>query len=384
MIPQHSRRQFLRTTAAVGLAATLPQLTPAAPAEQGGAFSFGLFGDIHFDRLAHHDMPWLAKEHPGDVSQVQNYSRLTTEIVPGLMGEMRDAVAAAPAPVPFVVQIGDVVEGLCGNSALAKTQCDEAVQLVKGATLGAPMLITKGNHDITGPGAKEAFDGVLMPFQRDAVGPAGIEMKQLAGACYAVERGDALVAFYDSYDRASLPWLEKLLEKRSARHLLVMIHQPVIPYAARLWHVFDKPQQQEQRNRLVNLLGRHKAIVFNGHLHKYGLLARKTDGDGRIVQLSVSSVIPSATFQAKDVTEGADKYGPDVVELEPHFQPDTKPQRREVLKAEAPMIEHYEYADAPGYAVVHVTPETVAADVYLGLGKRLWRRVDLTKLLRGG
>src|SRR5262249_55667124 len=43
----------------------------AAPEDQ--EWSFPLLGDLHIDHPDHHDMDWLAKEHPNDVSQVRNY-----------------------------------------------------------------------------------------------------------------------------------------------------------------------------------------------------------------------------------------------------------------------------------------------------------------------
>jgi hypothetical protein len=49
-----SRRRFLQTS----LAAALPGLSALADGA-GGAFSFLLLGDLHFDRLDHHDFKWL-------------------------------------------------------------------------------------------------------------------------------------------------------------------------------------------------------------------------------------------------------------------------------------------------------------------------------------
>ena len=62
-------------------------------------------GDLHFDRLEHHDHEWLAREHPGDVSQVENYSRITRELTPRLFARVRESLADADRSktnVPFV------------------------------------------------------------------------------------------------------------------------------------------------------------------------------------------------------------------------------------------------------------------------------------------
>src|SRR5690242_12301759 len=92
MTKKLTRRELLATAAAVpgmasvgGWMASNETTARAADAPAlTASFSFPLLGDLHFDRLAHHDMEWLAKEHPGDVHQVQNYSRITAEVQPPL------------------------------------------------------------------------------------------------------------------------------------------------------------------------------------------------------------------------------------------------------------------------------------------------------------
>src|ERR1051326_7154056 len=88
-----SRRSFIKTTTAA-----CALLGPAgnwalAAGDDVGDWAFPLLGDLHFDRLEHHDHEWLAKEHPGDVSQVQNYSRITREMTPPLFERVRESLA---------------------------------------------------------------------------------------------------------------------------------------------------------------------------------------------------------------------------------------------------------------------------------------------------
>ncbi|MGV3722286.1 MAG: metallophosphoesterase, partial [Actinomycetota bacterium] len=100
-------------------AAGLVCLQSAVPSSaEAAGFCFPLLGDLHFDRLTHHDQAWLEREKPGDVSQVRNYSRLTAEALPRLFPELKEAIAASRLRVPFVVQVGDLVEGLCGTPEL--------------------------------------------------------------------------------------------------------------------------------------------------------------------------------------------------------------------------------------------------------------------------
>lgn len=340
-----------------------------------GSFSFAALGDVHFDRLEHHDMAWLRREHPGDVAQVENYSRITRDVTPGLLRELRGRAAEGERRPRFVAQLGDFIEGMCGTPALATTQCEEAVAFVRQADLGVPFYAAKGNHEIQGPGAAEAFDRVLRPSL------GGPDRRSQGSASFQIEQGDCLFAFLDAYDRDPLGWLESTLAARSARHLFVLLHPPVIPFGARsTWHLFARPTDQPRRKRLLGLLGKHRAIVLSAHLHKYGVVVRETD-TGRFLQLALCSVLPRAEVAPRDQVEGTERYGPDLVRLEPRFSPETEPARREALRAEAPFIRHFEYADAPGYAVVTVEGGDVRADVQVGLGRPPWKQLDLTALM---
>src|SRR5437762_1828511 len=153
-----SRRHFLKNIA-VGLAIGPAGNWAVAAADNADDWSFPLLGDLHFDRLEHHDHEWLAREHPGDVSQVQNYSRITGEMTPRLFSRVRESLAELEkgrSRVPFVLQLGDLVEGLCGTEQLAARQAREGIDFVRENRFSAPLVMTKGNHDITGPGALEA------------------------------------------------------------------------------------------------------------------------------------------------------------------------------------------------------------------------------------
>ena len=376
-----TRRQFSGTC--IGGAVLASPLSRAATSPRAEPFSFVLLGDLHFDKLEHHDMDWLQKNHAGDVNQVRNYSRITKEVHPSLFATVRETIAnrkaATGSPIPFVIHAGDLVEGLCGNEKRAMQQDMEAVEFVQGANLGVPFLFTKGNHDVTGPGAADAFKGVLRPFLAKQASSFG--SGKLENDCFAIEHCDAQFCFFDAYDNASLDWLEATLARRTARRCFVIVHPPVVPYGARsTWHIYSSERDKPRRERLLELLGQHHAIVLGGHIHKYNLLTRVTPGprSGKFVQLGVSSIIskPDAVT-AKDTLFGVDRYNGDQIKVEPNFSPATEHERRAVYDAEAPFVKEFQYADLPGYAVVTVTSERVAATIFSGTSRQLWRTVEL-------
>lgn len=373
-----SRRAFIQKSAA-----TCMVLGPAgnwalASGEESGDWSFPLLGDLHFDRLEHHDHEWLAREHPGDVSQVQNYSRITREMTPRLFARMTQTLnefQTEKRRVPFVLQLGDLLEGLCGNESLAARQAREGIDFVREAKFSAPLVMTKGNHDITGPGAAEAYRQILLPYLSEA------NRADIKEAAFTRQQGGSLIAFYDAYDKTSLDWFAATLDQAKPQHLIVAIHPPVVPYNARSnWHIYSSPKQAAERKRLLGLLGRHRAIVLCGHLHKYSLLVRHTD-EGRFVQLAISSVAATSDGKPRDERRGIDDYRPDLVDLEPRHSPETIAARRDLLAAERPYIGHFEYADTWGFAAIHSRGGRFSAETYRGLDIAPWKRADFDALL---
>lgn len=379
MYSPRTRRQFLRTASAVSSLALAPRGLRAAGSP--AAFSFVLLGDLHYDKLEHHDMAWLEKAHPNDVRQVQNYSRITREVTPQLLGTVRETVQAlrpTPAPAAFVLQVGDFVEGLCGSEELALRQNREAVAFVREAQLGAPFLFTKGNHDITGPGAGPAFGAAFHPFLTQEARAVTSGKEEVKSARFTVERGNAQFAFFDAYEAAaSLEWLEAVAAKRTAEHFFVVVHPPVVPYGARAtWHVFNSARDKTRREKFLTLLGDQQAIVLGGHIHRFNALAR-TAGRGRFTQLAVSSIISGPGVKAKDQLAGVATYTGDQIKVEPNFSPASEAERRAVYDGERPFVTAFEYADLPGYAVVTIDGPKVSARIFPGTTRDVWRTVDL-------
>jgi hypothetical protein len=235
--------------------------------------------------------------------------------------------------------------------------------------------MTKGNHDITGPGADDAYRQILLPFLAEQ------NRAEIKGAVFTRRQGGTLVAFYDAYDKNSLDWFAQTLKEAQPKRLIVAIHPPVVPYNARSnWHIYSSPKQADQRTRFLELLGSQRAIVLCGHLHKYSLVVRRTES-GRFAQLAISSVAASADGKPKDERAGLNEYTPDLVELEPRHAPETVAARRELLAAEKPFIEHFEYADTWGQAVVRARGGKLGATVFRGLNTEPWKTVDFEDLI---
>ena len=92
----------------------------------------------------------------------------------------------------------------------------------------------------------------------------------------------------------------------------------------------------------------------------------------------ISSIISKASAATpKDLLNGVNDYNGDQIKVEPNFSPGTEKERRAVYEPEAPFVKEFQYADLPGYAVVTVSPDQVAAKIYSGTSRQLWRSVKL-------
>lgn len=348
----------------VAAAAEDPGCGTGASLQPGYTFAF--MGDLHFDRSHHHDMGWVTNTHPGDVQQIRNYTQVTLQNSPRLLETVVHTLHAQDRNVFAILQGGDFVEGLCGSYELQRMQFAEAIAFVSQSALSVPFLMTKGNHDVTGPGADKAYSDMILPWLQGQ-----LEMT-MQGTSYCAEHKGDLFVFFDSY-KPDLDWLGKILERHPARHFFFVIHQPVVPYNARSkWHIFARSEDRTRRERLLSLLGRYHAIVLSGHLHNYSILRRRT-ADGCFFQLGLSSVIHTRGSHGELLT-GPDAYGPELVNRESSFDPATKQERRETLENEKPFIDYFELADAAGYSLVTVEDNSVCIDVHLGSDPMPWRR----------
>ncbi|MFA9478121.1 metallophosphoesterase [Phycisphaerales bacterium AB-hyl4] len=377
-----NRRAFLAesTGALMGAALLgqwgLPSQAVASEASGAQGWSFVLLGDLHYDLWEHHDMDWVKREKPRSIRQIEGYVRVTTELYPHLGAEIRQVIAGTPNPVDYVINIGDFVQGLCGSYDLQMKQFEDALDWIRQSRWGAPYLMTIGNHDITGPGAREAYEDKILPYMSRQIN------QRLDSSNFIVEHRNAMFVFVDAYDRGRInPWLEEALRQRSAEHLFVIVHQPVVPYHGQAaWAVYGQPGQEEDRQKFLNMLGEHEAIVLSGHLHRYGLVRRHTQ-QGRFVELAMNSIIRSKDHEARRILKGVE-HRPDMEMLEPDFSSDTDPTRGEHLRAERQAIDQFETGQLEGYGMVQVNGGKVSVDLYNGLGRRKWKTLDLTSILK--
>lgn len=333
-----------------------------------------VLGDLHYDRLQDHHMEWLEKK-PGDLRQVKEYTDITRKHWTDFMEVLKNRVYSDAYPVKAIVQAGDLSEGLAGSAEKAMQMSAHVTQAIDQTQMPVPWIIAKGNHDITGPGAKEAFQAHYVPMFREQTGN-----QEIQNASYSYSYDGVQVTCIDPWDQETdmVAFLSQELSKSDAAVKFVVVHEPVIPVTERCWYVYK--EDETKRKALLEVIAKNKAIVLCGHLHRYSVVRRNT-AYGPVVQVMTLSVVRDRAYQVPD--EVITTYGASLADLHPEWQPETLQQRRARLEKEAEYVSYYTQTDLPGYAKINIDPEKgqVELEYYAAFATEPFDRVDLSALM---
>ena len=337
--------------------------------------SFIVLGDVHYDLLQDHDMDWLSKK-PDDLRQVtKEYTIYTGDNWNDFMNIIRKRVISEYPPVKAVIQLGDLSEGLAGSEVKAQQMASNTMKAIDATQMPVPWIIAKGNHDITGPGAEQAFKEFYIPMFRKQT-----NKPEINSANYSYSYDNVQITCIDPWDKETnmIEFLDHELTSSGARYKFIAIHEPVIPVTERCWHTLRN--NPEQREKLLEVIARNKAIVLCGHLHRYSVVRRETPY-GPVVQVMAISVIRDRNYQQpnKIITD----YGPSLAANAPDWQPETLEKRKAMLSAEAKFVTYYKQSDLPGYGVISIDEENerIVLKYYAAFGEKPFDEVDLTRLL---
>jgi len=335
--------------------------------------SYLLLGDIHYDLLENHDIPYLIAKGDDYRQVTKEYTQFTSKY----WGDFSDAIRKKSNNCDAVIQMGDISEGLAGTPELATQMAESVFKAINELNFEIPFIITKGNHDITGPGAKEAFDSVYIP---NISRLAHIDTV-LTSANYYKKIGTSLFVAYDPWKGShhGLDELEKNLQAVEAEHKFVVVHEPVIPVNERCWHLLRR--NDEERNRLLQIIASNNAIVLCAHLHLYSIVERDTEW-GPIVQILVNSVIrDSSQTEPKNIRT---EYGPNLALDYPDWQPESMDQRIGWLEEEAKYVNYFKVMDLPGHAIMNIDKKTneINLTYYATWSNEPYETVNISNLIK--
>lgn len=238
----------------------------------GGSYEVTLIGDIHFDAPEYHINAYKERQAKLHFTQWRD-------------GSSRQVLAAAAREsgnVPFVVQLGDMIQGDCDNLELQGAAYQAAFAELKKHFAGKKLFAVAGNHGHRGKDrAVQAPDKYLLPLLKKELG-RDVDMD---GTNYAVCYGKDLYIFYDYRKKNSGEFVKKAIsEYGNARHIFFLSHIPMFPcsFGNPGWVV---PQFRE----LIPLLAKHKAVVISAHNHSFSRIVYKCS-EGTLTQINVTSM----------------------------------------------------------------------------------------------
>ena len=334
---------------------------------------FIVLGDMHYDRIENHDLAWLA-EQGDDLRQVTTeYTVFTDRFWSDFTSLLQER--SSKEDIDAVLQLGDLSEGLAGTEELAAQMAECLFRAVDSVGFDVPVIIAKGNHDITGPGAEAVFNRIYLPNMARLAG-----LDSLSSADYSKEVGDVLFVCFDPWNRTgdNLETLEKNLAGSKSRYKFVMTHEPVIPVNERCWHLLRR--KPEQRKELMRIIAENNAVVLCAHLHLYSVVRRDTEW-GPIVQILVNSVIRDRNMD--EPSDVKTEYGESLALDVPDWHPETMEERCQWLREETPHVKYFKQMDLPGYGIMKIDHkmDDMVFEYYAGFSDKPYDVVRMSEVL---
>ena len=306
-----NRRDFLTLSATgiIGLGASSFPLPLFAKGSGGKSYSMIILGDTHFDA----DPPSIYHAHYNEPNERLNKIQRGEFARNGEMWKdrcprlLRRAAGLIDKDTRMVLQMGDLIQGDCGNGEVHKKMLSDALERMKSEMGSLPFVTVVGNHDIRGTDAKKTYHSFMPVRMSEELG------KPVTKTTFGFNIGDdafVVIDFNDPDDEE----IDRILDNtKGARHTFVMTHGPVLPpdITSCRWFFHGGASEANTQARLHfrQAFARRNAIVLCGHTHYTDFMDWEGDG-GRITQMTMSSVWTSDKQKEYTVrSEGAENYG---------------------------------------------------------------------------
>ena len=306
-----NRREFLTLSATgiVGLGISSVPLPVWAKGKKDKKYSLIILGDTHFDI----DPPSVYHAHYNEPDERLNKIQRAEFARNGEMWKdrcprlLRRAAGLIDKDTRMVLQMGDLIQGDCGNGEVHKKMLSDVMTRFK-QELGDLLFVTVvGNHDIRGTGAKEAYHSFMPARMSEELG------KQITKTTFGFNIGNDAFLVID-FNNPDDNEIDRILDDtQGARHTFVMTHGPVLPpdITSCRWFFHGGASEANTQARLHfrQAFAKRNAIVLCGHTHYTDFMDWEGDG-GRITQMTMSSVWTSENQKQYTVrSEGAENYG---------------------------------------------------------------------------
>lgn len=245
----------------------------------------------------------------------------------------------------FVIQVGDLIQGDCGNPAVHSRMLLDALALFKKNFGTLPFLTVTGNHDVRGPQAAEAYRETAPAYHARELN------MDIRSTTFYFRHGKDLFLFIDFTAPDEDVIREAFNVHADARHKFVVSHGPVVAsdcyFAA--WMLFGYGNT-EKRAAFRKLFAANNVIVLTGHSHTVEYQVYEEDG-GTIRQIIMNSVweLPEQKNMTLIHSDPAE-YGVE----QPRYN---RPVNLPVIDEYRPGIRHYARYHGAGYATLDIGDE---------------------------
>lgn len=253
------------------------------------SYSVVILGDTHFDTepadvyhsFYNEPVAWL-----NDV-QRKEFARngeMWRDRCPRLV---KRAACLVDEDTRMVFQMGDLIQGDCGNGEVHRKMLDDVMNRFKTDFGGLPFVTVVGNHDIRGVDAKEVYHSYMPQRMSQELS------EEITKTTFGFNIGPDAFIFIDFNDPDDAETERLLKETKGARHTFVVTHGPVFPYDGSscrwFYHGGESQAETDARRYFRREFARRDAICLCGHTHYTEFADWRGDG-GRITQMTMSSV----------------------------------------------------------------------------------------------
>lgn len=242
------------------------------------AYRVLLLGDLHFDRPEYHSKP---APSPKAAQERKCYLAMWKNGASERL--LSIAAKSVKQDMPFVIQLGDLIQGDTDDDAAHCAAFTDAVGMIKKYIPDKTLLLIKGNHDIRGGSGRDgnAVRNVFPSLIGKELGKT-----PSSGANYVVRQGKDLFIAYDHYVSGSSKHIRKALAENSGcRYVFLLTHPPFFPCMKTGFPGVLYPEYKE----LLELFKKHNVIILAAHIHMFSHIAHK-DADGEVRQVTVTSI----------------------------------------------------------------------------------------------
>ncbi|MBQ9789206.1 MAG: metallophosphoesterase [Lentisphaeria bacterium] len=311
----------------------------------GESYRIIVLGDVHYDGAEYHHH--LSEKWKKIIKAIPR----NIEMWESRMGKLLSAAKSqATSKTEMVIQIGDLVEGNCGNGEAHVKMVTDAINFMDNFFGEIPFYFCAGNHDYNGDDAQAAFDKAALPYYSKMLG------KKVASRSYYFTVKNDLFIFTD-YNNPDLAMIEKALQENSeARYKFLVTHGSVIPSDLPTLHGYFLSKDVEKYNCMRDLLLKNEVIVLSGHSHVCELIDCVAQ-EGRLTQITLDSRwTPAYVIEKSPGSTTPQQYG---------RRQKTPEKIAEYAKYQGVIKEFYQNFTA-AYAILDINNDGIVVNFYVG------------------